>query len=134
MNPELHPPVEQKRTIKIIEARNGYHTKIADDEYGIAQFDGQTGLLIPLPVYRVVGQEKIISLVKDQFGNIMDEDEINHAFEQKNAFVLTWLPPLTEKNKESGIREHRQEIQDGINKIIDDVERIFEEKERNRFN
>ncbi len=134
MKNETYRPIEHHRTIKIIEARNGYHTTIADDEYGIAEFDGQTGLLIPLTVYRVVGKEKIISLVREQFGAIMDEDEIDHATEEKNAFVLSWLPSLTTRNKDSGAREYRPEIQDGINNIITTIESIFEEKERNRFN
>ncbi len=131
---ESHSTPEQRRAIRIIESKRGYHTTIADNEYAIAGFKGQTGLLIPLPTYRSVGRETIIGILKNRLGDSMEDGDILDNMEQKNAFVLYSLPRLYKMNESTGNFELNQETQDRINNVIHDIEEAYEQKEHNRFN
>lgn|GEM_PF-5870739 len=121
------PEVKHRRNIKIVET-NGYHQAIADDEYGLAKFFGQTGLLIPLKISRAIGHDKIIELLNKNFGEIMIKDEINQSEEYAKSFVIPHLPTLWEQtNDGTGKFEENKELRQKIDELIRDIEDAYEE-------
>ncbi|MDO8626640.1 MAG: hypothetical protein Q7K39_04310 [Candidatus Magasanikbacteria bacterium] len=132
------PETEKRRAITITEPATSYSASVADNEYGIVRFHGQTGLLIPLFVYlfvyRIVGQERIVELAREQFvPEVAKDPGTLSIFTTEGACVMPNLPSLT-RFTEFPKREEITEIREKINALIVNIERALEKKERNRFN